>query len=449
LLRPYTTLDNHDACAKLKTLNIAKIACEHLANIVWSEYPNISVTSKSDTTEKTGGKPDTTKKPSQDIVLNVLNDNKFWDMMTQYVEYMGALGGFMIKCAIVEVNVTTEFYPATNFKVLSHTNRNINSVEFYDVSKITRNNVEHELKLIERHDFNSKLYTITNSATLDDKPVSLDSVAEGLVEYVEFTNMKRPFFAYFRTPMANNIELESPLGISLFSNALGSMEDIDYSFNYICQDQNDNKTRIFVKDTALRSKLSTTQDKAMQRYYPKDGIFQVMSSDTDSNTMPVVAVSNPLHTTDIVMALKAQLEIFAKQTGFSSGTFTFDGVSVKTATEVISQESETYRTKTRYEGLIETGIQETIYSISELVKLASGVDLLIEDIVVQFNDSVSNNKESDITENKLMVDAGFQSRAQAIMNLFGCTEEEANIRLDKIELEKIRLNNLSKAEVVQ
>src|SRR5690625_1306522 len=100
-----------------------------------------------------------------------------------------------------------------------------------------------------------------------------------------------------------------------------------------------------------------------------------------------------------VSAINALLNLFAMQTGFSSGTFTFNGESMKTATEVISEQSKTFKSKQSHEIIIESGLQELIESIVAIAELY-GVFSAPEDyeVTIAFDDSVAEDKAAEINK---------------------------------------------------
>ena len=114
------------------------------------------------------------------------------------------------------------------------------------------------------------------------------------------------------------------------------------------------------------------------------------------------------------------------QTGFSSGTFTFDGQSMKTATEVVSEQSKTFKSKQSHEVIIEEGLIElidSILAIAETYNLFISKDELV--IKVAFDDSIAEDKAAEINKQVQLVSSELQSKKRAIMKIFGVTEDEA------------------------
>src|SRR5690606_11596705 len=144
----------------------------------------------------------------------------------------------------------------------------------------------------------------------------------------------------------------------------------------------------------------------------------------DDNKIQDISVE--LRVEEHVAAINAFLNFFAMQTGFSPGTFTFDGQSLRTATEVISEQSKTYKSKQSHEIIIEAGLQELISSIvdvARLYRLFKGKGEF--EVTVSFDDSIAEDKGTEISQQAQMVRDGLQSKKKAIMKIHGLTEEEA------------------------
>src|SRR5690606_14950555 len=125
--------------------------------------------------------------------------------------------------------------------------------------------------------------------------------------------------------------------------------------------------------------------------------------------------------------INALLNIFAMQTGFSNGTFTFDGHGVRTATERVSENSKTFKIKQTHDIIIEAGLIELIKSILTLAELYGLHSVNIDDleISIAFDDSVAEDKNAEIDKQIKLVNAELISRKRAIMKVLGVTEKEA------------------------
>ena len=133
------------------------------------------------------------------------------------------------------------------------------------------------------------------------------------------------------------------------------------------------------------------------------------------------------------------------QTGFSSGTFSFDGQSVKTATEIISENSETYSTRSDNVLIVEEALKELVQTIFELADIYDLFTGDHGDISVDFDDGIFTSKESQLEYNNKAVVGQLMPRTEAIKRQFGLTDKEAVKWYDTIKAE---LQGLDVTELV-
>ena len=159
----------------------------------------------------------------------------------KYTEYACAKGGIVLKPYVIEEAekiAVTIVQPEDFFPTSFDSNGNILGGIFPDQKIIG----DRKYTRYEKHELNGNVYTIINKAfvtqiseignTNDNvlgKEVSLDSVEDwaGIEPEVVINNVDCPLFAYFKMPMANNVELRSPLGVSVFSKAIGDIREAD------------------------------------------------------------------------------------------------------------------------------------------------------------------------------------------------------------------------------
>src|SRR5690625_5631714 len=132
--------------------------------------------------------------------------------------------------------------------------------------------------------------------------------------------IKKHIFVNFKPNTSNNFDTQSPLGISLYANALSVMKAIDTAFDSFHREFRLGKKRIFVPDSMIRTVYD--EKGRPQRYFDSsDEVYQGYPGDMDETKIHDIKVE--LRVDEHVAAINALLNLFAMQTGFSSGTFTF------------------------------------------------------------------------------------------------------------------------------
>ena len=99
---------------------------------------------------------------------------------------------------------------------------------------------------IERHSFENGLYIIRNNAFVSSSSNDLGrSIAlsdtefwRGIEPYTACEGVEKPLFAYIKMPMANSIDITSPLGVSVYAKVIPLIEDIRKSicdWAFLCE----------------------------------------------------------------------------------------------------------------------------------------------------------------------------------------------------------------------
>ena len=213
------------------------------------------------------------------------------------------------------------------------------------------------------------------------------------------------------------------------------MHTIDTIFDSFHREFRLGKKRILVPAHMVKSVVDPTSGSLVRYFDDADETYESFGSNSDNEDIKDISVE--LRVEEHINAINAYLNIFAMQTGFSAGTFSYNGQSMKTATEVISEQSKTFKSKQSHETIIEAGIQELVGAIVELAKLYDLYAVPDEyEVTVNFDDSIAEDKGAEINQQILLVSGGLTSKTRAIMKVHGVTEEEAKLILKEIVQEE-------------
>lgn len=390
-----------------RSLKMAKYICREIASFVWSENPKIG---------------------EEDGTLNEwLEHQNFFNRAQKFTEYGAAAGGFAMKLRAPESGgLVLDFVPADYFIPVSWDNEGIYDADF-----------------ISRYVKDKKTFVAVES----HKRLSPTQYEITLVEYEEAGNELKnkrdvsktvinttvPLFAYVPTPDVNNFDIDSPTGVSMFANALDTLYSLDVAFDALGQEIILGKRRIIVPASAVKTVLDKDGNEA--KYFdPTDEAFIAFNM-KDAQEQKIIDNTVELRIEEIVKAVKALLDILAIQTGFSAGTFSFDGQTVKTATEVISENSKTFKTKMSYENQLSNGMQKIFAALRE-IGTSYNIAGIPEDVEITWNDSIIEDRDS---KGKYWNDRylnGTCTLEDVLVNVDGMTEDDAKEKAAKIRESK-------------
>ena len=186
----------------------------------------------------------------------------------EQLEYGIALGSFVIKPYVTmgvdgKYRIETTYANANNFYPLSFSaDGTITEAAFIDrivtkeyiYSKVERHNLVDNKLTVENYAFRKEAnkYDLINDTELGNRiPLSSVPAWAQIAEKVEIDNMDTLLFAYFKMPQANNIDMNSPLGVSGFSRAVDLIKDADTQYSNLLWEFEGGQMAIDVDRTAF------------------------------------------------------------------------------------------------------------------------------------------------------------------------------------------------------
>ncbi|PHC86045.1 portal protein [Bacillus wiedmannii] len=402
---------------KMASLNMAKVISQEMAALIFNEKCSINISDKS----------------LSDNIKNVLDENNFIKEFQRYLEYTFALGGMVIKVYWNE-GIKLSYVTADCFIPIAWDNKHITEGVFVnEISKGDKKYTLLEWHLVENNEYviRNELYESKNQGDLGVK-VPLSTLYPDLEEEVWIKDISRPLFVYFKPNTANNLDLSSPLGISLYANSLDTLKSLDIAFDSFQREFVLGKKRIIVPTSAIKTVVDPISGIPHRYFDSTDEVYEAMKFDDGEQSIKDISVE--LRVEEHTAAINALLNYVSMQIGFSAGAFSFDGQGVKTATEVVSENSKTFRTKQSHETIIEDGIRDLVDIIIEIAALYDEFESTNEyEVTVTFDDSIAEDQTAEINKQVTLVMNGLTTKKLAIMKIHGVSEEEAERIVEEIQ----------------
>lgn len=426
----YHTIGGGKKTRRRHSLNMAKVSASELAKLIFTENVQINISNKK----------------HDDNIKDLLSKNRFYKVFQEKVEQMFALGGLILKTHVDELpdgthKMRINYVTPDCFIPLSWENGEIREGVFLTISK--KDNKTYCLfefhrwvvKAISDEAGNkalNKIYSITNelyesdSAGTDARNIPLEILYPDLQKQAYVEGLTQPMFQYIKPNIANNMDLQSPLGISIFANATDTLKAIDIAFDSFIREFRLGRRRIIVPQQAVKTVVDPATGE-MSRYFDADDEVYQAFNFADAEKQQIADNTVSLRVEEHLSAINGLLNLYAMQTGFSTGTFTFDGQSVKTATEIISENSKTFQTIRSNENTIEEGLGKFILTLTEVAALYDIMDLPSEEFDIDFywDDSIIGDKYTDSDFYIKLKQNGLVSAKFAIMKILEITEEQA------------------------
>ena len=269
--------------------------------------------------------------------------------------------------------------------------------DFYEQSK-------KYYKRLEYHRFaDDGVYLISNRCFISESSTSLGTETDitktpwkELMPDVGIENIEKPLFAVFKTPMANNIDIASPLGMSIFAEAMEELKDLDVAYSRNAKEIYDSK-RTVLADERLFDGKAIMVDGEIVRVKPKmpDYIRNVLSEGQENFYQEI----NPnLNTDTRVKGMNNILSILAYKCGYSNGYFSFDSMTgIQTATGVEASQQRTIQFIKDVRDKLEMTMDDLIYAIDKYADLYDLSPVGVYEVEYGFGDICYNYEEDKKT----------------------------------------------------
>ncbi|MGM0238413.1 phage portal protein [Enterococcus sp. AZ103] len=437
----YINSNNQMKKRKYMTMNMRKLTAEMLASLVFNEQVEIKVDDAA----------------ANDYIQHVFEHNDFKKNMTKYLEPMFVAGGLAVRPYVDLETGEMEFSwaLANAFYPLRSTSNGIaEGVLVFKTLEVEDKKTIH-YTLLEFHEWVSGNIVITNELYRSEKshvigdrvPIGMNGQYEGLKETATLHTMTKPLFNYLKPAGFNNFSLYSPLGVGICDNCVNTLKQINDTFDQFNWEIQMGQRTVVVSDHALNY-FPDEQGNVMEPIFDPDvNVYRPMRMD-DEHEM-IKDITHEIRSEQYISSINQFMKTLEMQLQLSVGTFSFDGQSVKTATEVVSENSLTYRTRNMHCNEVEKFIKGLVISTLELAtgtiladgqKLYSGKIPSFEQISVDFDDGIFQSVDQKLEFFSKAKTAGLVPVTEALKGIFKLTDEEAQKWFERIQSEESGLD---------
>lgn len=240
-----------------------------------------------------------------------------------------------------------------------------------------------------------------------------------------YTGSPERQFAIDTLNIVNNVDEDNPMGVSLFANCIDQIRGLDVIYDSYINEFVLGKKRIFVAPEMLAFDPVTGNP----AFDENDLVFYQLPEEMGKDGKPIEEVNMEIRAEAHNRAINDGLNILSSKCGFGTERYRFEKGSVATATQVISENSDLYRTLKKHEIPLEASLKELVRIISRLGDvLGESVDPDAE-VTIDFDDSIIEDKASERQQDRQDVSMGVMGLAEYRAKWYGETEEEAASKL--------------------
>ena len=359
-------------------------------------------------------------------------DNIYFKLR-DWVEYGCAYGTIILKPNGKGIDLVTP----NNFMITDYENGEITGVVFVNRETVGKKYYTR----LEYHRFVDDVYAITNRCYIGDsendtsKRIDIAKTPwSELLEESFIQNVNSPLYGVLKMPHANNVDVDSPMGLPIFSDAIEELKDLDIAYSRNSKEILDSKRLVLLDSDRL---LPSGGKVAQTGVYFKNqresmGLPDYVKNVYGNGTEDFYQEINPQLNTDTRLSgINALLSQIGYKIGYSNGYFVFnERTGLQTATQVESDDRRTIQFIKDVRDKVEGCLDNVIYALNVFADLYNLAPVGVYEAIYDFGD-ITYDLETDRARWWGYVVAGKVPAYKYFMKFEGMSEEDAKAMIEE------------------
>ncbi len=428
------------------TLQMAKKVSEDLTSLLFNENVSLMISGND---------------KAQDVLDTVLDDNNFEDEMPNFVELtIGPYGTGVIVEYKSNDETKMNYLFGDRVVIIDYDNttpKAIASIQQFQKDKKKYNHIMYHTFKDGKYRIQHEMYSSKNAQGLGN-PDGLGVLFEEkelkamrhtreednvtIVEYYTEYETDTPHFQIFKLPITNNYDVRSPMGISVYANSTGTLENIDEKYYSSRMDSINSRKKIFVDDDA--SKTHKTKDAngniVFKKYFDQDETqYQVLKGLSNEGNK-AVEISAPLYdSAQHDNAIQWELNYLSDKVLLGPNYYSYkDGVvGYQNELSLALSNGPLRRNRNRILKRLSVVLINMMKSVMYLEKDNGNYKGGLEELEysVQFDDDIFTDDATELEKLRLDAQDGIIPMYMYVMKAYKLNEEEAKELLEEAEKE--------------
>ncbi len=362
-----------------------------------------------------------------------INRTVYQDVMKdirRVTELACACGGVVFKPYLEKDRLAVEYVRANHFFPLETDCRGevVSAVFAERIKRNERYYTRLEEHTLENGNVHIKNYAFSGGVFGLGRKISLHDVPEwaNLEEEVTVFGAKRPLFSYFKIPLANTVDPDSPLGVSVFSRAVELLEETDKQFSRLIWEYEGGELAVDASVDALLLENGDMKMPSLSRRLFRALDLDVGGSDLYSVFAPQLRDQSYL---DGLNEMLIQVEDLC---GLARGSISNLNNTARTATELRILRQRSYSTVTDIQKSLQRALEGLVECLDIFATVFSLLPVGEHTVTFEFDDSTVTDRSAQFEEMGRLVEQGIISKWEFRSWYLGETEEQAKEKLKEI-----------------
>lgn len=363
------------------------------------------------------------------LFLNREYQKKVLADLRRYVEYGCAKGGLILKPYVTKTGLSIQYVQADSFFPLAFDDSGriqqcVFTEQFRKGKKIYTRLEVHTLQGDRIH-LTNRVFVATNDYSLGTE-VEIGSIERWseLAPELTLEGADRLLFGYFKVPMANAEDSDSPLGVSVYSRAPELVEEADRRYSNICWEYEGTQLAIHIATSLL--KYNNDRDKFE---YPggQERLYRNVEYNAGAADKPFIDTFSPeIRDTALFNGFNNQLRLIEFACNLAYGTLSDPQNVDKTATEIKVSKQRSYTFVSDTQMALQKALEDLVYAMNFWAVLYGLIPLGNKyQVSFVWDDSIIVDAEAERQTDRQDVAMGVMSLAEYRSKWYGETLEEA------------------------
>lgn len=240
-------------------------------------------------------------------------------------------------------------------------------------------------------------------------------------------------FGWFKVAAANNVDVDSPMGISVFHKALKVIKQADMQYSRLLWEFEGSELAIDVDPLALRPQKPDAKSGYGEVKYelPKlnDRLFRGVNLDEDHYSI----FSPTIRDTALLNGLNRLLMMIEDLSGLSRGTLSDAPLEARTATELRILRQRTYATIADNQAALERCLRDVVRAMDKYATIYGLAPEGEYEVSFEWDDSILTDRAQEMSERLELMSQGIISKAEMRQWYTGETEPQAKAAIKAIQ----------------
>lgn len=347
-----------------------------------------------------------------------------------------AVGGMILKPYVQNGKILPDCITQDNFIPIEYSDREITGAVFF--AREVRGKAYYTRIEKQIYDYKERTHKIANRFFVSNSYDKLGKETDNSIcfsdmePFCEISDVDRPLFAFWRVPFANQIEPESPLGVSIYSRAIKQLKEADLQWDRYLWEFQGGALAVHAGESLLRKRNVGSNNANQIRYELPESSSRLFRTFTGDVNNPMYEVFSPaIRDENYARGLDKILRKIEFNCSLAYGTISDPQNVDKTAEEIRSSKQRSYATVSDMQQSLQSALENYIYALNEITSACNLAPKGNYEVQFNWGDGVLEDSDKEQAIRLQEVNSNITDKKYYLKWRYGVTDEQAEQMIPK------------------